>query len=264
MKTLITGAASGIGRACALEMAKRGYELMLVDIDGPGLEETADELRRASSAVVELLVADLSRAEEIDRLAREALRRMGHIDVLFNNAGVAVVGPLSRTSDADWEWIFAVNTWAPIRLVRAMLPSMIERRGGQIVITASLAGLVGAPGMPAYSTTKFALVGFSEALRYEVAAHGIDVTVVCPGYVRTNLHRATRYRNAGFERFMNKTPAWYGMSAEKAARIIVDGIESRRPMVVLGLEKIGWWLKRIHPSAASRFTRWSAKRAGIL
>jgi short-subunit dehydrogenase len=244
----LTGAASGIGRACALTLARHGARLALVDIDDDALHATAKEVRAVGSAP-ELLVADLGNQEVVEQVARDAVHRLGYIDILFSNAGVSVVKPMVETSSADWEWIFNINLWAPIRLARALVPHMVARRSGQLVFTASLAGLVAAPGMVAYSTTKFALVGFAEALRIELAGSGIDITVACPGYVRTNLHKATRYANDGFARLLDSPPAWYGVTKERAASIIVDAMASRRPLVAFGPEKIGWWLKRAWPAA---------------
>ncbi len=117
--------------------------------------------------------------------------------------------------------------------------------------------------MVAYSTTKFALVGFAESLRLEVEPAGIGVTTVCPGYVRTNLSRATRYGNEGFRRFLDDAPAWYGLSKEQVAAEIVDAVIRRRPLVVLGPEKAGWWLKRLAPEGSLTLIDWVARRAGI-
>ena len=128
----------------------------------------------------------------------------------------------------------------------------------------SVAGLVGAPGMAAYSTTKFALVGFAEALRHEIAAKGIDVTVVCPGRVHTNLHRATRYGNLGFRRFLDGAPAWYGVTKERAARLIVRAMARRQPLVVFGGEKLGWWLKRVWPTGGLAAAGWMARRLQLI
>jgi short-subunit dehydrogenase len=130
-------------------------------------------------------------------------------------------------------------------------------------MVASLAGLIGAPGMVAYSTTKFAIVGFAEALQLELAGTGVGVTVVCPGFVRTNLARDTRYGNAGFRRFLSDPPSWYGMSKERVATALVNAVEARDRSVVLGPEKIGWWLKRVAPDAAFAVTRWVSRRYGI-
>lgn len=257
---LITGAASGIGRACAFELARRGAQLALADIDKAGLEQISGVLGQRAST----WVADLASPAEIDHLAQSVLQNFGHIDVLINNAGVAVVAPLEDTTEADWDWIFAVNVRAPIRLTRALLPHMFERGKGHIVLTASLAGLTGAPGMLAYATTKSALVGFAKSLRLDVASKGIDVTTVCPGYVRTNLHRNTRYANDGFKKFLDDPPAWYGVTQELAAVEIAGAIERKDPLLVFGLEKLGWWLERVSPAASFALAKWAGRRAGIL
>lgn len=262
-RALITGAASGIGRSTALELARRGYTVALVDIDAAGLATLAEEIRGAGG-VAHRFQADLASASAIDALAADVLSALGGVDLLLNNVGVAVVAPLPEISEADWDWILSINLRAAIRLTRALLPGMIARRSGQIAFTASMAGLMGAPGMLAYSTTKFALVGFAEALRLDVIDQGIDVTVVCPGYVRTNLHRATRYKNDGFARLLDAPPSWYGVSSEKAAQKIVGAIAARRPLLVFGIEKLGWWLKRAWPGAAFAIARYGARRMGIL
>src|SRR5260370_4954548 len=167
-RVLLTGAGSGIGQACALQLATQGARLALVDIDGDKLSATAKQVRAAGSPAT-LIVADLGSQETVERVARDALHQLGGIDILFSNAGVAVVKPMVETSSADWDWVFNINLWASIRLARAFMPAMVARRSGQLVFTASMAGLVPAPGMVAYSTTKFALVGFAEALRLELA-----------------------------------------------------------------------------------------------
>jgi NAD(P)-dependent dehydrogenase (short-subunit alcohol dehydrogenase family) len=260
-RALVTGAASGIGRATSLELARRGARLDLVDIDADGIEETARAVRALGHAATTQVV-DMSQSAEVDDLARRVLRDDG-IDVLVNNAGVAVVAPFLRTTEEDWEWLFAVNLWGPVRLTRALLPRMIERRDGHVVMVASLAGLVGAPGLVAYGTTKFALVGLTEALRLEIADAGVGVTLVCPGFVRTNFAKASRYDNGDFRRFLDEPPSWYGMAKERVASELADAVEQRRPLVVLGPEKVGWWLKRLAPEVAFSVTRWAARRAGI-
>jgi NAD(P)-dependent dehydrogenase (short-subunit alcohol dehydrogenase family) len=260
---LLTGAASGIGRACALELARRGDRLGLVDRDREGLEATAREAR-ALGATVTTFVVDLANPGELDRLAADAPEALGPIDVLFNNAGVAVIKPLDATSDDDWRWVFDVNVWAPIRLTRALVPAMTARGRGQIVMTASLAGLVGAPGMVAYSTTKFALVGFSESLRAELAPHGIGITVICPGYIKTGLHRATRYDNPSFEALVDAPPDWYGVPLDRAARSIVRAIDRRDSQLVLGVERVGWYLKRLAPAVSFAVSSFAARRLGLV
>ncbi len=259
---LITGAASGIGRATALELARRGARLSLADLDVDGVRATA-AAARALGPDARAYDVDMGDAGRVTALAEAAQRDAGPVDVLVNNAGVAVVAPFLRTSAADWDWVDRVNVRGPVHLTRAVLPSMIERRRGQVVMVASLAGLVGAPGMVAYSTSKFALVGFAEALRLEVAHAGVGVTLLCPGFVRTNFASASRYENPRFRRFLHEPPSWYGLSQDRVAVRLADAIQTREALVVLGPEKIGWWLKRLAPEAAFNVTRWAARRAGI-
>ena len=242
MKIAITGAASGIGRACAIEYAQRGWEVLAID--------------RRESNIGRSIVADLADPDAIDRLD------LGPLDVLLSNAGVAVVKPQALTTDDDWRWLLDINVLAPIRLVRAFAPQL--RHGGQVAFVASLAGLFGAPGMVAYSTSKFALVGFAEAVRPELAALGIGVTVICPGYVKTGLHRATRYANPAFERMLDDPPRWYGMSAERVARRIADAIAARDAELVLGPEKLAWYAKRLSPALGRALARVVGRVSGVV
>jgi short-subunit dehydrogenase len=261
-RVLITGAASGIGEAAALAFAAQGARVVLVDIDAAGLDRVAAAVA-ARGGEAATYVADMASAEQVAELAARVTGEHGPVDVLVNNAGVAVVAPFAETRPEDLEWILGVNVWGALRLTRAFLPAMIARGAGHVVVVASLAGLVGAPGMVAYSTTKFALVGFAESLRLELNGTGVGVTTVCPGYVRTNLSRATRYGNEGFRRFLDDAPAWYGMSKEHVAGEIVEAVIRRRSLVVLGPEKVGWWLKRLAPETTLTVLEWLARRAGI-
>jgi short-subunit dehydrogenase len=259
---LVTGAASGIGEATAHELALRGARVSLADIDGAKVARVAAAIRTRGGDAAHY-VTDIARADEVEELAACAVRERGPVEVLVNNAGVAVVAPFTKTRAEDWEWMSGVNVRGPLRLTRALLPDMLARKRGHVVMVASLAGLVGAPGMVAYSTTKFAMVGFAEALRLELAGSGVGVTAVCPGYVRTNLHQATRYDNPGFKAFLDAPPSWYGITSEHVATALADAVERDRPLVVLGPEKVGWWLKRLAPQAALVVSRWVAQRTGV-
>ena len=254
---VITGAGSGIGRALAGELAVRGTTIAAVDVDAAALATIA-------SARVHPYVADVSDASQIENVAARISRELGAVDLLVNNAGVAVVAPFAETRPEDWDWITGVNLFGAIRMTRAFVPAMSARGRGHVAFVASMAGLGGAPGMVAYATPYVAVVGFAAAPRYELADAGIGVTVACPGYVRTSLHRNTRYRNRGFRAFLDSAPARYGMSAEQAARRIVDAIDQKRFVVPMGTESIGWWLKRIHPELAFAITRQIARVTRVL
>lgn len=255
---VVTGAASGIGRATAIALARRGLEVTLVDVAAEKLAAVAAEI----GAVRAVEVVDLADEAAVDALGARLVAG-GPIDVLVSNAGVAVVKPFVQTTADDWRWVLGVNALAPLRLARAVVPAMLARRSGHLVFVASLAGLVAPPGMVAYGTSKFALVGLAEGLRLELAGSGVEVSIVCPGYVRTNLSRATRYANEAFRRFVDDAPRFYGLSAEAVAGEITEAIARRRPLVVLGPEKVGWWLKRLSPEVAFRVARVASRLTRI-
>jgi short-subunit dehydrogenase len=241
---LLTGAAGGIGRACALELAKRRARLLLADIDATSLEETAAMVRERGAEAT-CFVADLSDLEEVDRLADEALADAGRIDVLYNNAGVMVASQITETPWSDYADLASVNLWAPLRLTHRLLPLMLERGSGHIAVTASLNGLVTAPGTAGYGLTKAALIAWHEVLRAELRGRGIGVTVICPGFVRTDLFEHGRVRDARFLGTIREAPAFVGLRPEKVARIGVRAIERGRPVVHLGLERATLWLKHL-------------------
>jgi short-subunit dehydrogenase len=194
---LITGASGGIGGAIARELAWRGASLILVNRDGAKLKAFADELREPGRQVTPL-VGDLALPGEPARLIREALAQAGTIDILINCAGVQTFGMFANEAAADTATLFQINTLAPIALVNAVLPHMLARRTGQIVNVGSIFGSIGFPCFASYSASKFALRGFSEALRRELAGSGVGVTYIAPRFTRTAFNRSavTRMANA--------------------------------------------------------------------
>ncbi len=259
---LVTGAASGIGKASSIEFARAGCNLVLADINEKGLEETARTIQSMGRKTITVLT-DISKKEEVNNLAKRAVTEMGQVDVLYNNAGVASGGAMKDMPLADWEWQVDINFWGPIRLTHALLPHMIERRAGHIVTTASMAGIVGVAGLAAYSATKFGMVGFSEALRAEVAGYGVDVSVVCPGYVKTNIAQASRFRGEHGKEIKvvgeagPELPSWYGYPPEKAARDIVRGVRKRKGYILIGPDARPLWeIKRLSPELYFRINRW--------
>lgn len=191
---LVTGAGSGIGRATALGFAREGAHTVLSDINEAGLEETARSVRdlgrRASTHKV-----DVANSEAMAKFAEDVHREYSAVDILVNNAGVAVSGGLADTTIDDWNWIMGINVMGVVHGCHYFVPKMVDRgQGGHVVNIASLAGIVGSRLLVAYCTTKFAVVGFSEALREDLNEHGIGVTAICPSFIRTNIHNSGRHR----------------------------------------------------------------------
>jgi NAD(P)-dependent dehydrogenase (short-subunit alcohol dehydrogenase family) len=186
---VITGGASGIGLATARLLAAEGMRLVLADIERGPLEQAAAELDALA------VVCDVGDVASVQRLADQAYDRFGAVHLLFNNAGVAVGGPVVTMTHADWEWLVRVNLWGPIHGVEAFLPRMIEQgTGGHILFTASFAGLVPNVGLGPYCVTKYGTVALAEVLSKELRPHGIGVSVLCPMRVETNIGTSDRNR----------------------------------------------------------------------
>jgi all-trans-retinol dehydrogenase (NAD+) len=196
---LITGAASGIGRLLTEKIAAEQAHVILWDIDGPGLKELSEGLKLQGYRVSSYR-CDVSDRESVYSRAARILEAHGGIDVLINNAGIVTGKPLLEASDEEIERTFRINTLALFWTTRAFLPTMMERNGGHIVTIASAGGLVGAPRLIDYSASKFAAVGFDEALRLELKHQGarIRTTVVCPYYVNTGMFEGVKTRLSVF------------------------------------------------------------------
>ncbi len=192
---LITGAGSGIGRLLAHKIAARGAHVILWDRDAGALA-AVDEALEGLGCQVSSYVCDLSLKNEIEVTAARVLQECGPVDILINNAGVVTGRPLLEAREVDIRRTFDVNTLAHFWTVRAFMPVMLERGSGHIVTVASAAGLVAAPKLTDYSASKFAAVGFDEALRLELArtGHAIRTTVVCPFYVKTGMFEGAKTR----------------------------------------------------------------------
>lgn len=236
---VVTGAASGIGRALASGLASRGSHLALIDRDEEGLRTLVARLRPQHPELrVSVHPFDLSRTAEIPDLAGAVLREHPRVTLLINNAGVALGGAFTQVSAEDFDWVMDVNFRAVVALTRAFLPALRSGLDSHLVNVSSLFGLVGPPGQSAYSSSKFAVRGFTEVLRHELGPLGVGVTAVHPGGVRTNIARNARVGSgvsaseaqAGqrqFERLLRLEPA-------RAAEIILGGVERRQPRVLVG------------------------------
>ncbi len=250
---LVTGAASGLGRALAVSLAEAGADVALVDVDEDGLQDTAAMVQECGVRCQAWLV-DVSKWEDMESMAGEVLDSWDHIDILMNNAGVGVGGELKDVPIESIEWITGINLKGEIYGTKLFLPRMIERKQGHIVNVASLSALAVLPFHIAYTTTKFGLAGFSEALWCEMRRHGIGVTLVCPAAIKTNIMAGTRgYAvSKGQKQLETKWAdllAKTGMEPEEAAGSILRAIEENRFLLLLGKEAhILYHLRRFFPN----------------
>jgi len=234
---VITGAASGIGRAVARSLAKRGCHLALADVNEAGLAETARLVASAGLRVTEHRL-DVADADTIAGFPARIADVHPGVDVLVNNAGVAVGGNFEQVSAADFEWLFDINFWGVVRMTRAFLPVLRASNDARLVNVSSVFGIVAPPGQAAYAASKFAVRGFSESLRQELADSTVGVTVVHPGGVATSISDSARVpdgltdeqiarRRAAFKKHLK-------LPAEVAGETIVRAIERRKPRVLVG------------------------------
>jgi len=240
---LVTGASSGIGRATAVRLVREGARVIVHGRDRKSLEEVA--ARTAASVVV----ADLADSSEVERAAAESLGVAGRVDILVNNAGEGWAGPFAEINPLRAELLVRTNLIAPIRLTRALLPPMLERRNGHVVNVASIAGHVGVREEAVYSATKAGLIAFNESLRYEVAGSGVGVTVVSPGVVRTAFfERQGHPYDRSFPRLIEP---------DRVAEAILRAIRRNRAQIfVPGWMSFPAWLR----GAVPPLYRWGAGR----
>ena len=196
---VVTGAASGIGRALAVRFAAEGMKVVLADVEEPALQAAAQELRDAGAAVLALRT-DVSQEADVEALAVRTYEAFGGAHIVCNNAGVASrTVPSWEQTSADWQWVLSVNLWGVIHGIRAFVPRMLSSGGeGHIVNTASLAGLTSSPGLAPYNASKHAVVTISESLYFELLAvpSSMRVSVLCPGWVNTRIVDSARNRPA--------------------------------------------------------------------
>jgi NAD(P)-dependent dehydrogenase (short-subunit alcohol dehydrogenase family) len=198
---VVTGGASGIGRAVVDCCVAEGMKVVVADVEEGALAKAADELRTAGADVLAVRT-DVSRPEDVDRLARQTVDHFGAVHVVHNNAGVATGGPIWQNTIADWKWVLGVNLWGVINGVRSFVPIMLEQGGhAHIVNTASAAGLTSPPFLGAYTVTKHAVVALSESLARDLALQQADirVSVLCPGFVNTSIFESHRNRPADLQ-----------------------------------------------------------------
>jgi len=252
---VITGAAGGIGRAIAASLARRGCHLALADIDDASLARSAAEIA-AEDAGPGLRITrhhlDVSDRDAVAALPTGVMTEHGGVDVLVNNAGVALGGNFLDVAESDFDWLFGINFWGVVRMTRAFLPLLQKSDEARLVNISSLFGLIAPPGQTAYAASKFAVRGFSESLRHELSGTRIGVTVVHPGGIATSIAKNARLprgmtaaqvaqRRKFFDSFLTMPPAIAGET-------IVRGVENRKARILVGSDcKAASLIERLMP-----------------
>ncbi|NKY55721.1 SDR family oxidoreductase [Nocardia flavorosea] len=249
-KTLVTGAASGIGKATALAAAARGARLVLTDIDTDGLAATAGEIERAGGTVLLSRALDISDYDAVAEFAAAVHESFGSLDVVMNVAGTSVWGTVDSLEIRHWRRMVDINLLGPINVIERFVPPMVRSgQPGALVNVSSAAGLLALPWHAAYSASKYGLRGLSEVLRFELAEHGITVHLVTPGAVATPLVRTFDLVGVDKEnpRVQRVTSLFtrHAVPPEKVAAAILKGIERNRFLVYSSFDiRFGYWWKR--------------------
>jgi short-subunit dehydrogenase len=252
---VVTGAASGIGAALAPALAARGSDLVLLDRDAERLSGVAGGVRaRFPDRKVTTYVVDLADDDATQEIGRTLAAAHPETTLLVNNAGVALGGRFDQVTLEEFDWVLAINFRAVVRLTHALLPVLKARPGTHLVNVSSVFGIVAPPGQAAYAASKFAVRGFSEAVRHELAADGVGVTVVHPGGIRTRIAESARNGSgvspAEIDEGRRQFAKLLRMPPEQAAAQIVDAIEQRRPRLLIGWSaKIPDVLARVLPGS---------------
>ena len=252
----VTGAAGGIGRALALELAARGCDLALADRDEAGLQAVAAEITRDGERKVTTHRVDVGEPEEIAAFAQAATSAHPTLNIVINNAGVALIGQFSEVDQSQMDWLFNINFWGVVHSTRAFLPHLSRQREAHIANLSSLFGIIAPPGQTAYAASKFAVRGFSESLRHELRMAGspVRLSVVHPGGISTDIARNARTGvavtdNARRAQAIERFDAVARTTPKAAALRIIEGIEKNRPRILIGADaRIIDLLQRLRPA----------------
>jgi NAD(P)-dependent dehydrogenase (short-subunit alcohol dehydrogenase family) len=261
---IITGGASGIGRAVAEELARRGAVVVLADLQRELAEQTAAQIRQ-SGGRAEAVAVDVTQAEAVRELVERIAQSHGRLDYLFNNAGIAIFGEVRDLSLDDWRKTLDVNLLGVIHGIHAVYPIMVQQGFGHIVNTASAAGLCPTPGFAAYVATKHAVVGISTTLRVEGADLGVRCSVVCPGVINTPLLNTTVIRDEQWTPELRKEIVSFGpirvYAVDKCAKVIVRGVLRNRAIIVVTPgARLFWWTYRLQPALMIAFMRYAFRQ----
>ena len=258
---IVTGGASGMGRAVCEQMGRHGATVVVSDINHDGAKEVAESIV-AAGGQARAVHLDVTQREDVHDLVNETARDHGRLDLIFNNAGIGILGDERDKTQAHWDKIIDINLHGVLHGTTAAYPLMIEQGFGQIVNMASMAGYIPSPMDAAYGTTKHAVVGLSLSLRDEAASLGVKVSAVCPGFIKTPIIFNTPILNVSVtrEEIEESLPDWLYMDEKKAGTAILKGIARNRAMIVFPFHaRLAWWLIRLCPPLFDRIGRLQIK-----
>jgi 3-oxoacyl-[acyl-carrier protein] reductase len=257
-RALVTGAASGIGRAIALRLAREGADLFLLDINVEPLKRVVEEARKYGVQAIGH-ECDVSESTQIAAATDTLLRQWGTLDILVNNAGVCYYGSMVNMRQEQCRQLLAINLLAPIEFTHGLLPTLLERPEAHVLNVASMYGLLATNRCTAYHTSKFGLVGFSEALRAEYGRHGLGVTALCPGFVSTDLFTSMVEDEAVAS--ARRPPRWICTTPERVAEKAVRAISRDKRLVLVSLQAyVAYYLGRLAPGLVAALYRFGRSR----
>ncbi|MEP7148181.1 MAG: SDR family NAD(P)-dependent oxidoreductase [Acidobacteriota bacterium] len=235
---VITGAASGIGRALALRMAQEGVAgVAIADVNEAGLTETL-EMVAAAGVPVSMHTLDVSNREAVEHFADDVLAKHGSVTHLINNAGVGLIGTFDQLTIEDFEWLMGINFWGVVYCTKVFLPTLLEQESAHLVNVSSVFGLIAPAEQTAYTSSKFAVRGFTESLRHELCDTNVAVSCVHPGGIKTNIVRNSRIGTETPEEWKQQGVKFFDKvaktSSEEAAEVILRGIRKGDPRILIG------------------------------
>jgi NAD(P)-dependent dehydrogenase (short-subunit alcohol dehydrogenase family) len=253
-RAVVTGAGSGLGRALSLALARRAGRIIVADLDLASAEQTAEAVNRAGGQAI-AQQADVAKVEQVEALAQLADERFGGSDLIANNAGVGVGGPVGDVSLRDWEWIMNINLWGVIYGCHVFAPRFKRQKSGHILNIASAAGLLCAPGMAPYNVTKAGVVALSETLCTELMPFDVGVTVVCPTFFKTKIADSSRFAGAS-DRVTELAKQQMERSKVQADDVAESALASceKNQLYCLPMADVrwGWRIKRLVPNSFYR------------
>ncbi len=262
----VTGAGSGMGRALAVALAKRGCHVAIADVHGDGLAETHRRVQAVGGVHCSSHMVDVADRAAVEEFAADVAREHGGVNCIFNNAGVDVTATVEDMTYADFEWLVNINFWGVVHGTKSFLPYIKQAGVGHVINTSSLFGLMSVPTQAAYHAAKFAVKGFTDSLRLELADTHVGVSCVMPGGVRTNIVRNARFRISdnqapSQEEIVQRFESQAGLSSEEAAEWILRGVARNKARILVGRDaQIAAFLLRLFPVSYLDFLTWMRRR----